>query len=78
MNSLGADKSKWLWHLDVEKRCHGKDYKAYLKRHAHNFIYSISGKHFLSSFKTNGEDLEKRRRMVSSEDGFLCSCNPSS
>jgi len=20
MNSLGADKSKWLWHLDVEKK----------------------------------------------------------
>lgn len=73
MKSLGADKSEWLWHLDMEKRCNGKDYKAYLRRDAHTtIIYNISGKHFMSSFKTNGEDLKKKgRRILSSEVGFL-------
>lgn len=75
MNRLGADKSKWLWHLDVEKRCHGKDYEVICKDIPTTFIYSISCEHFLSSFKTNGENLEKRRRITSWEGVFLCSCS---
>lgn len=31
MNSLGADKSKWLWHLDVEKYVMEKTMKLFAK-----------------------------------------------
>lgn len=62
MNSVGADKPMRLWHLTWKKGVMEKTTK-FFEKTCTPPVERVLGKHFLTSFNTNGED-HKRRRLI--------------
>lgn len=72
MNSVGADKPIQLWHLTWKKDVMEKTTKFFAKT-CPPPIERVLGKHFLTSFKTNGEEHKRRRTLIRSEHVFFWS-----
>lgn len=69
MNSVGADKPIQLWYLTWKNDVMEKTTKFFGKT-CPPPRERVLGKHFLTSFKTNGEERKRRRRLISSERVF--------
>lgn len=73
MNNVGANKPIWLWQQIWKKDVMEKTTK-FFEKTCPPPIERVLCKHFLSSFKANGEDHKRRRRLLSFEGVFLWSC----